>query len=208
MVEGQITAIDEELKRHPIVRTTLDLLAQKLPQNLSYHSLLHTQDVVSEALQFGIKDNLPRRSLELLAIAAACHDVGFITRTVMNEPLGAAYAREQMEKAGGYTADEIALVERMILDTPIVDTVDGPRQVPSTDLSRYLLDADLSNLGRDDFFEKGELLRQELGQEQNIFRSYAYRLLNAHQWLTSSAQALRQNKKEENLKTLKSLIGL
>ena len=206
MNEGDISKKQGELVRHPIVSNTLDLLSRELPKNLSYHALSHTGDVISEAIRFGVMDNLAPRQLELLAIGAACHDMGFIKSPVMNEPIGAAYAREQMAKHGGFTADEVNLVERMILDTALVDTGNGPRQIASTDLSRYLLDADLSNFGRDDFFDKGELQRQELGQDQDIFRKNSYALLNSHRWLTNAARALRQKKKEQNLSMLKSMV--
>lgn len=206
MSEKEITKTYEELKRHPIVAATLALLAEELPKGLSYHAYSHTEDVLSEVIRFGVTDKLSPRDLELLAIAAACHDLGFIKSPVMNEPIGAAFAREQMEKQGGYTPEEISLVERMILDTALVDTGHGPRQIPSTDLSRYLLDADLSNFGRDDFFDKGELQRLELGQDQDIFRKNSYALLNSHRWLTNAARSLRQKKKEQNVSMLKSMV--
>jgi len=168
MSEQTITQACDEVRRHPIVSGTLALLARDLPKELSYHALPHTEDVISEAIRFAVTDNLAPREIELLAIAAACHDFGFVKSPVLNEPIGAAHAREQMERSGGYSSEEINLVERMILDTALVDTGNGPRQIPSTDLSRYLLDADLSNFGRDDFFDKGELQRKELGQDQDI----------------------------------------
>ena len=206
MNEGEISKKQAELGGHPIVSDTLTLLARELPQGLSYHALSHTQDVISEVIRFGLTDKVAPRELELLTIAAACHDMGFIKSPVMNEPIGAAYAREQMEKLGGYTPEEINLVERMILDTALVETGGGPRQIASTDLSRYLLDADLSNFGRDDFFDKGELQRKELGQDQDIFRKNSVALLNSHRWLTNAARAIRQKKKEQNLSMLKAMV--
>ena len=206
MSEENINNKQAELGRHPIVSATLDLLARELPKGLAYHALSHTEDVISEVLRFGVTDNLSPRELELLAIAAACHDMGFIKSPVMNEPIGATYAREQMVNHGGFTPDEIALVERMILDTALVNTGSGPRQIASTDLSRYLLDADLSNFGREDFFDKGELQRKELGQDQDIFRRNSINLLNSHRWLTNAARSLRQKKKEQNLSMLKSMV--
>lgn len=206
MSEQTITQACDEVRRHPIVSGTLALLARDLPKELSYHALPHTEDVISEAIRFAVTDNLAPREIELLAIAAACHDFGFVKSPVLNEPIGAAHAREQMERNGGYSSEEINLVERMILDTALVDTGHGPRQIPSTDLSRYLLDADLSNFGRDDFFDKGELQRKELGQDQDIFRRNSYSLLNSHRWLTNAARALRQKKKEQNLSMLKSMV--
>ncbi len=206
MIEDELKHTTEAMQKLPVVRRTLELLKEKLPRELYYHSAPHTDDVLSETLRFALTDKLSPRETELLAIAAACHDVGFITRPVMNEPLGAEHARVEMTKAGGYTEEEIALVERMILDTALVETAVGPKQIPSANLSRYLLDADLSNFGRDDFFDKGELQRKELGVDQEIFRKNSFALLNAHRWLTNAAMKLRQNKKEQNLGLLKSMV--
>ena len=207
MSEGRIKEKQDELRRHPIVKEALSILERDLPKGLAYHSLSHTIDVLEEAIRFTVVDSLSDRDIELIAIAAACHDLGFVKSPVLNEPIGASYAREQMAQRGGYTEKEIALVERMILDTALVDTGTGPRQIPSTDLSRYLLDADLSNFGREDFFDKGELQRKELGVDQEIFRRNSFHLLNAHRWLTNAARELREKKKEENLSLLKAMIS-
>ncbi|MEI6517169.1 MAG: hypothetical protein WCN89_00610, partial [bacterium] len=102
---------------------------------------------------------------------------------------------------------EIQLVEQMILDTKLVELPAGPQLIPSTKLSRYLLDADLINLGRDDFFDRSELLRQELGVEERSFRSRSLQVFTAHLWLTQAAHALEQKKKEENLLLLRSIIA-
>ena len=206
MSEQKIAQVREEMMKHPIVADTLGVLSRELPKELSYHAYPHTEDVITEVVRFAVTDDLPPRQIELLAIAAVCHDLGFIKSPVMNEPIGATYARERMERCGGYSSEEVNLVERMILDTALVDTGNGPRQIPSTDLSRYLLDADLSNFGRDDFFDKGELQRKELGQDQDIFRRNSYALLNSHRWLTNAARLLRQKKKEQNLGMLKSMV--
>lgn len=204
MDEAIVKKYQQRLRQHPIVREALELLSHQLPPTVWYHTLAHTEDVLDEAIRFATIDRLPDRQLELLAIAAAWHDVGFIQTPVSNEAIGAAFAREQMRKSGGYSAEEIGLVERMILDTTVVATEDGPRQIPSTELSRYLLDADLSNLGRDDFFTKGELQRKELGQDVEAFRAATIALLSAHRWHTEAARALRQEKRDQNLKAVMS----
>jgi predicted metal-dependent HD superfamily phosphohydrolase len=206
MDEAVIQRARQEAERHPVVQAALAILARELPTHLKYHTLAHTEDVLREAILFGVMDHLPSRQLELLAVAAACHDLGFITSSAANEPIGAAFAQEQMTHFGGYSPDEILLVERMILDTALVETPEGPRQIASTELSRYLLDADLSNFGRDDFFERGELQRQELGQERELFRKNTLALIKAHRWLTPAGQALRQATKERNIATLESFV--
>jgi len=207
MIENQLKETVERMCALPAVKNALTVLKEQLPQGLYYHNAFHTDDVLSEALHFALVDGLAHRELELLAIAAACHDVGFIKSPVKNEPLGAAFARAEMSKAGGYSEEEISLVEQMILDTSLVESDGASRQIPSTKLSRYLLDADLSNFGRDDFFEKGELLQRELAMDQEAFQRNTLALLSAHTWLTDAAMSLRQSKKEQNLTRLKALVS-
>ncbi len=182
-------------------------LKQGLPSDLLYHAYEHTEDVLTEAILFGMTDQLAERELELLAVAAVYHDLGFIKSPIRNEPIGADEAAAAMQAAGTYSEAEISTVRQMILDTMLVDTPSGLRQIPHTDLSRYLLDADLSNLGRDDFFDKGELQRRELGYDQEIFRQSSFSLLHAHRWLTNAARSLRQQKKEENIRVLKQAMA-
>ena len=62
--------------------------------------------------------------------------------------------------------------------------------------------ADISNIGREDFFEKSELLRKEEGAGEEIFLQKTFELLNSHQWLTPAARRLRHDKKQENIRAL------
>jgi uncharacterized protein len=196
----------EQLHNHDLVKDALTHLRRELAADLLYHSYAHTEDVLAEAVRFALIDGVSSRDIELLAIAAAYHDMGFLQTRTHNEPIGAECARKAMVRLGGYSNDEISLVSQMILDTALIETASGPQRNCSTPLSRYLLDADLSTLGRNDFFTKGELLRQELGEAQETFLKTSLALLHSHTWLTEAARALRQEQKDENLCTLKKML--
>ena len=196
----------QNMSQVPAISETLAILQKKLPSDLRYHSFAHTLEVLRDVIEFALTDKLPARSIELLALAAVTHDVGFIQSRVDNEGIGAKYACDVMMKAGGYSHEEIRLVERMILDTALVHIDGALRQVPHTELSKYLLDADLGNFGRDDFFHKSDLQREELGEDLIPFRAKTLQLLSAHVWLTNAAMTTRQSKKEENVAKLKVLI--
>ena len=213
LVKGAVTKQEQislalaHLIALPLVQEALTLLDKALPDNLSYHTKGHTLEVLRESIRFAVTEGLSERELELLAIAAAFHDTGFIKSPVANELIGAEFAREALQRAGGFSTREIQLVEQMILDTKLVELPAGPQQIPSTKLSRYLLDADLSNLGRDDFFDKSELLLQELGVEERSFRSRSLQVIAGYRWFTEAAHALGQKKKEENLLLLRSIVA-
>ncbi|MCI5064669.1 ATP-binding protein [bacterium] len=202
-MEEEIQHHFEHLSEMPLIRGALRTLETQLSPDLSYHSAEHSQDVLREVLRFAVHDGISGRDLELLAIGAAFHDIGFIWKQVDNEWLGASRAREAMELSSSYSESEIQRVQDMILDTQLVNTSMVAVQIPSTELGRYLLDADLGNLGRPDFFEKSELLRKELGIARPLFYRDAVKFLEAHEWLTPAAQALRGAGQAENLTKLR-----
>jgi predicted metal-dependent HD superfamily phosphohydrolase len=191
----------------PLVKKALKRLQKELPKELKYHNYLHTMDVVKEALCFGISENLSERELHLLGIAAVFHDTGFLQRRENNEVLGAAIAAEALQEAGGYTAEETRLICKMIEDTKLIHTSLDDKEKLSSKLSGYLLDADVSNFGKDDFFEKSACIIDENGiiDKKGFYRDLLELLLQ-HRWYTKSAFKLRQAKKEENIAKLRQLI--
>lgn len=207
MSEGQLNKIKARLYSLPIIKEELVRLRQQLPTELSYHSYQHTQDVLDEALLFGFTAGLPHRDLELLAIAATFHDSGFLISPEDNEKYAADLAAIAMEEVGGYKEDEIKLVSRMILDTALQFSENGYAYIPSTELSKYLLDADLSNLGREDFMEKAALIANERGQELKDTLPELVIFLSGHRWQTEVAKNLREDRRIKNIELLKSFIN-
>ena len=204
--DRRVNQLASDLKEKPIIREIILRLSQELDPGLSYHCLNHTLDVINEVVLFAFIGGLSSRDIELLAIAAAYHDAGFLFRRKGNEKLGAELARAAMERFSDYSAAEINLVSQMILDTQLIATESGLKQSPRTPLSPYLLDADLSNLGRRDFFEKSELQLRELGTERGPFLVNTLGLLKSHSWLTEVAQKLRQSQKDYNLERLQGMV--
>jgi signal transduction histidine kinase/predicted metal-dependent HD superfamily phosphohydrolase len=195
------------LRANPLIARILDRLREDLPPDLHYHCAAHTDDVLEETVLFSVVGGLSNYEIELLAIAAAFHDAGFIQSPVDNEAIGADMAREAMQETGTFSNSEIESVTSMILDTRMQDSPNGPQQKPSSELSKYLLDADLSNLGREDFFDKLELQRRELGYDRNFFVEQAFQLVHAHRWHTHAARRLRQGTKEQNIAKLCKLVS-
>jgi hypothetical protein len=191
-----------QLRALPAVSQALALLRSQLPTHLQYHSYQHTEDVLEEVIKLALLDSLSERDTELLAVAAAWHDVGFIYANSANEPLAAKEMRRAVSAFGRYSDSEIATIEQMILDTALVADGTTLKQHATIPLSRYLLDADLANFGRDDFFEKSELQRKESGEQLELFRKKTFLLVQNHSWLTKAAHTLWQEKKEQNLQAL------
>ena len=168
--------------------------------------------MMREALVFAIYDERSERELELLAIAAAYHDAGYLEGAQGHEARGAAMALAAMQEQGGFSESEQSIVKRMILDTEIVPIeiyMEPPslEQHPHSDMSAYLLDADLSNLGRDDFFERMALLCKERAQRIEELYPSTIRIMEQHRWLSAGAKAFREKKREENLAALREKLA-
>jgi predicted metal-dependent HD superfamily phosphohydrolase len=155
---------------------------------------------------FAGHDHVNKRGLELLCIAAAYHDAGYIERYVDNEEIGAAMAAAAMRSAGSYTAEEIHEVKEMILSTQLLQSSDAIIRVERTALSGYLMDADLGAFGRDDFFEKCEQLMEETDLSPDVFYRQTLVFMASHKWITNAARELRDAKKKENQEAVERLV--
>lgn len=190
----------------PVIREILSTLKTKLPTELKYHTFEHVREVLHEAVRFAVTDGIGGRELEILAIAAAFHDAGFLQRYENNESVGAEMAEKAMRADGTYTEAEIRLVSEMILDTRVIDDGSSYLTRANSSLSKYLLDADLSNFGREDFFDKTVLVEAELGKSHLEHLEQTYRLFTNHSWLTPAAKTLRGPQKELNQKRLEEML--
>ena len=212
----EIEPLLDKLSQNPAIRAALALL-ENLPTDLRYHTIDHTYDVLTDAVTFALLDGLSDRDIELVAIAAAFHDTGFVKQRSMNEPIGAQYAREEMQ-LHKYTEEEILLVEGMVLDTQLKRTPDGfLKQIPTTRLSAYVLDADLANFGKTTFFAQSVLVLEEMlnrgikdisSIELRNYLMNTDRLVSRHQWYTHSAKLLFERQKMVNADRLAEAVAV
>ncbi len=189
----------------PLVTETVDTLVSNLDPTLYYHSPAHTKDVLRQTLELAEADALDNRDVLLLAIAAAFHDAGFLKQRPKNEPIGAKMAVEAMTKSGRFSQGECDLVEQMILDTQLV--MEGPAQIANCRLSPWLLDADLANLGRDDFWDQTTLLARELNIDLQNMLPMTQALMQRHDWQSPAGQRLFGEKKVANFVALERELG-
>ncbi len=189
----------------PIVAQKIILrLKEDLPSRLTYHGLPHTFEVIDESILLAETDNLAPEKIELLKIAAAFHDAGFLFKNGQNEYLAAKLAEREMKIDGNYNTSQIEEVMNCILSTKISKDY---QRISLSDLSKYLMDADLGNLGRADFFNRTELLSKELDIDKTTLLERSVFLLENHIWLTPAGNALRETGRKENLSKLKELLS-
>lgn len=188
-------------------------LARGLDATLYYHGVHHTFDDVLPAVDRLCRgEGVVSADRELLLAAAIFHDVGFLERYNGNEAIGARHAAEQLPGAG-FSAPEIERVLDLILATELRE-VDGVMlQVPGADsLKRILCDADLDNLGREDFFAVSDNLRREIeerGRKLTDVEWYSRQVLfvSQHRWFTETQMRDRQERKDANLREIRAILA-
>ncbi len=187
----------------------LNQLEAELSPQLYYHSLIHTRDdVVPAVARIASGEHITGETLTLLLTAAYFHDIGFTQQRQEHEAIGARIAADMLPDFG-YTAEQIALIQSMIMATHIP-------QLAATPLEQILADADLDVLGRDDFFSRNKALRDEVeafaGKQADIaWYEGQIRFMRNHRYFTATARALRDTAKSrhialmaEKLETLKT----
>ena len=210
-LELEVLPVYNEIINKPEIIEALNLL-DSLPKNLFYHNKNHTLDVIKETILFAIADNANLETIETQAIAAAWHDVGHTKRSKDHESIGVEIFKESeaYKNMSKRQRDEIVA---SIIDTQIIIKNGKPSFNKKRNTYGYVLDADVSNFGRKDYFEKGELVAKEAGldlsdnETKKKFLNFAVELLKNHEWKTNSAKILRQEQKEINLQQSEKILG-
>jgi predicted metal-dependent HD superfamily phosphohydrolase len=187
----------------------------RLPPDLLYHGPHHTLlDVFPAVDRLCEGEAVAPGDRDMVLAAGLFHDIGFLETYDGNEPVGARIAGETLP-GFGFPPPEVSRVRTLILSTAMKE-VDGVwRQVPGDDpLARILCDADLDNLGRDDFFGVSATLRRELSNQGRDFTELQWLarqilFVSQQEWFTDTQRRARQAGKEANLAELRrQLSGL
>ena len=180
------------------------LFKDELPVGIKYHDANHTlhptRGVVAVANRIAIAENISEHDRELLIAAAYFHDTGYIREYDKNEPIAARMAGRIL-KLIGYKPKEVAKVQKMILATDLA-------RVPKTHAEKILCDADLDNLGREDFFKLDGKLRQgrrgrglDVSDDVKWYKG-TLEIIKNHQYYTESQKKMREADKQKNIKRL------
>jgi len=174
----------------------LHRLDTELAPHLLYHGLHHTLDVLEATRRIGNEERVSAHELELLLVAAAYHDCGFLDTYSDHELAGCAIARKALPDFG-FTAADIETICVMIMATKVP-------QDPKSGLANILCDADLDYLGRDDFKSIGDTLFEELKyigilQHVEAWNRIQVKFLSAHRYHTAYSKANREAAKQAHL---------
>ncbi len=181
----------------------LKKLANELPDHLCYHNVGHTKDVYKVAAGLALRENVAYDEKKLILTAACFHDTGFLECTTGHENVSCRLATEILPDFG-YKPGEIEQICSMIMATKI------PQQ-PKNHIEEILSDADLDYLGRDDFQFISDKLFSELSllgvvSSYEEWNQIQVRFIENHRYFTKTSRALREAKKDENLKLIKAKL--
>jgi len=189
----------------PESKYILNKLAHELPAHLKYHTIAHTMDVYHQSIDIANEENVSGHELQLLLIAALYHDAGYLKQRENHEHISCEMAREVLPKFS-YDEADIDKICEIIMATKLP-------QSPTSKLGAIICDADLDYLGRDDFFEMGHGLYQEM-QTAGVVKSESewnhiqIAFLEKHHFFTETSLRLRESKKQENLNKLRLKEGI
>lgn len=166
-----------------------------------YHTLEHTQSVVTAATQIANHYQLDDNDFFIVRTAAWFHDVGYFIDPKQHEEKGAELAGEFLKEHG---VDEATInaVKQCVLATKM------PQQ-PVGLLQQIVCDADLFHFGTDEFIGRNKLMRKEaeacMGKEisKDDWRNSTIKLMEEHHFHTDYAQLLLNDKQQQNIDELK-----
>jgi len=191
--------------QRPESKYILNKLENDLPSHLKYHTIEHTMDVYQITLDIAKKENVSNHELNMLLVAALYHDAGYLIQRKNHEDLSCKMIREVLPQFGYTNADTEKICE-IIMATKLP-------QSPQSRLGEIICDADLDYLGRNDFFETGHRLYQEMLSEgivanEEEWNQIQIKFLENHLFFTQTSINLREATKQENLNKLRSKTGI
>ena len=169
--------------------------------NIVYHRLIHTENVVTAAIEIAHHYKLSERDRFICIIASWFHDIGYYENKLNHEQIGAKRAEEFLISSG-VDEETTSAIKNCILSTKIP-------QSPTNLLEEIVCDADLYHFGNDDFPFQDKLMRKEaealnhLHIDKDEWHKGTIMLLENHHFHTKYCNELLNKKKKKNLEKLK-----
>jgi len=178
-----------------------ELLGENYLDDLPYHNLQHTQDVVKAVLEIGEKSDLNEEELEMVILSAWLHDTGYRYEFENHE-------QESKKIAGSFLADKNYSPAKIETVLGAIEATRMP-QSPKDAVAEVLCDADLRHLAETEFTIKSILLKKEREAHDNekikeeVWVDQTLSFINKHQYFTNYGKLVLEPKKEKNFKKLK-----
>jgi len=181
----------------------LDKLSHELNSSLTYHNLSHTERVIQHVSVIAEEEGVIGYDRDLLLVAAAYHDAGFIEVYNGHEEMSCKIAREFLPDFN-FNKEDIEAICTIIMATKIPQT-------PTNFLGEILCDADLYYLGTTNYeliaeslFE--ELLQVDLLNNKSQWQEQQTTFLKNHHYFTKTARKKLGPIQEDNLLKLNTQL--
>ena len=177
-----------------------EFFKQKISPDFVFHDLPHTEKVVESVIEIGQGYQLDEQEMEILQLAAWFHDAGYDQGPDEHEERSARYARDFLTDHR-YPAERIQAIVDCIMATKV------PQQ-PESLLAEVLCDADLSHLGKVQYWDRCGRVRQELQLTREVVMSeqesveFELNLMLQHRYHTPVAAQLYDKLKQKHIRLL------
>ena len=183
----------------------VDMILQRgLSKDLTFHNIVHTRNVVAAVNELCDYENINETDRELVLLAAAFHDTGYIKKYKGHEAESCKIAEVYLREMRRSTIE----IQRIL---NCIEATKMP-QNPTDMLSKIICDADMSHLAAQDYFVQIERLRKEWKavKNQDLTDSEWYKdnieFLDSHRYFTSYGQHIWEANKEANICRLLELV--
>lgn len=169
-----------------------------------FHNYNHTKETAEAGREIAEGMQISTDEIETVLLACWFHDLGLLQSPENHEERSAKIAEDFLRKHA-VGEEKIGNVKACILATRIT-------QQPDTLLEKIVCDADISHLGKDNYFKKNTLLRQEF--ELNRGKPYSEvewwalnkKFFQEHSYFTTYALKQYNVQKMLNLTTINTLL--
>ena len=168
-----------------------------------YHNLDHTKSVVKNVEIIGRHEDVDEESIFVLKVTAWFHDLGYAHSYTRHEDESIILAQEFLRKRN---------VSHEIIEK-VIDGINATRvpQSAKTLSEKIIEDADLFDLGTENYFKQSENLWKEWNKNLKEFSELefwqiSYDFVKEHNYLTNYAKKALEPKKQENLAKLEKML--
>ena len=197
-----MTQLEHPLELAPYIN---ELYLEHPHDDLVYHNLGHTEQVVQAAREIAAHSNLSEEDTEIVVAAAWFHDTGHLTGGTENhEERSVHFMRTYMAEHGINDEDFLRNVENGILATKMPHEPQNLRE-------QIMCDADTYHLGTSQFLKTNKSVRKELKlrgykKEAKGWKKKTLRLMETHHFYTAYCQENLAVGKETNLENCRQKV--
>lgn len=176
------------------------MIEERLPENMFFHNLLHSQYVVNAVIEIGLKCGISEREMAVVQIAAWFHDTGYCYVYSGHEDRSMSIATTFLTQNNA-DADFIREVLGCINATKMP-------QLPQSLLQQIICDADMFHLADDHYPDYAARLRSEWEHALNkrysdqAWHQTNLNLLIRHKYFTNYGETVLQEHKLANINKL------